>query len=353
MSIDVKASYGAKGDGATDDTAAINAAIAAAHAAGGNAVTFPRGTYICSSAVKLADARYVRLQGDGPSSTILRFTQAAADHGLDMFGADHCQVEDLGIISVGGSPLAAVALGRSTIRDGGNCYFKRLQVEGNWPVGFYAYASELNSFFHCNVVVPGVPLFVTSNNILGYASKTTTVKTGGQSCTYGSWHHGQLSSLAALSASYDAAVVLDNAAQWCFYNPIVGTRGQGLGSNVHLRNLWGATQNAAFFGYHFEPVGARGFLVDGGGLNNLTAIGGWLATPTTSTILVGKSAAGGSISGLTLLSSGSYGGVSYQMVDLDSCVDATIQLGAAAFTMPPRFSGTVMGDYFGTANFLH
>ena len=37
--------YGATGDGSTDDSAAINAAVAAAHAAGGGTVIFPPGTY--------------------------------------------------------------------------------------------------------------------------------------------------------------------------------------------------------------------------------------------------------------------------------------------------------------------
>lgn len=46
--FDVKI-YGAKGDGATIDTPAINKAIAAANAAGGGTVRFPSGTYACYS----------------------------------------------------------------------------------------------------------------------------------------------------------------------------------------------------------------------------------------------------------------------------------------------------------------
>lgn len=45
---DVRA-YGAKGDGATIDTAAVNAAIAAAADAGGGTVIFPAGVYACYS----------------------------------------------------------------------------------------------------------------------------------------------------------------------------------------------------------------------------------------------------------------------------------------------------------------
>ena len=48
VTFDVK-SYGAKGDGVTIDTPAINKAIAAANAGGGGTVRFPPGTYACYS----------------------------------------------------------------------------------------------------------------------------------------------------------------------------------------------------------------------------------------------------------------------------------------------------------------
>jgi polygalacturonase len=41
--------FGARGDGTTLDTGAVNAAIAAAHAAGGGTVVFPAGVYACHS----------------------------------------------------------------------------------------------------------------------------------------------------------------------------------------------------------------------------------------------------------------------------------------------------------------
>lgn len=50
--FNVKA-YGATGDGVTDDIIAINAAIAAAIAAGGGVVFFPAGTYLITAAVNL------------------------------------------------------------------------------------------------------------------------------------------------------------------------------------------------------------------------------------------------------------------------------------------------------------
>jgi len=50
--INVK-TYGAVGDGATDDTAAVNAALAAAYAAGGGVIYFPAGTYLMAGALTI------------------------------------------------------------------------------------------------------------------------------------------------------------------------------------------------------------------------------------------------------------------------------------------------------------
>ena len=41
--------YGAKGDGAAKDTAAVQRAVDAASAAGGGEVLLPKGTYLCGS----------------------------------------------------------------------------------------------------------------------------------------------------------------------------------------------------------------------------------------------------------------------------------------------------------------
>jgi hypothetical protein len=66
--------YGATGDGSTDDTSAVSAAIAAAVAAGGGIVFFPAGTYRLTSALSLGSN--VTLLGTGPAS-ILKMDHAS------------------------------------------------------------------------------------------------------------------------------------------------------------------------------------------------------------------------------------------------------------------------------------
>jgi hypothetical protein len=62
--------YGATGNGTTDDTTAINAATTAAGAAGGGVVYFPPGTYIISAPIVGKDK--VRFVGAGQAATTLK-----------------------------------------------------------------------------------------------------------------------------------------------------------------------------------------------------------------------------------------------------------------------------------------
>ena len=62
--------FGAVGDGVADDTAAVQATIAAAKAAGGGTIFFPKGTYLLSQSVIIIDFSKCRITGE--SGAILK-----------------------------------------------------------------------------------------------------------------------------------------------------------------------------------------------------------------------------------------------------------------------------------------
>lgn len=89
--------FGAEGDGVTDDTAAIQATLNAAKAAGKGRVYLPTGTYLVD-ALALADADYITICGDGPGRTILRMKPNAASAPiLEFIACNHMTVRDLEI----------------------------------------------------------------------------------------------------------------------------------------------------------------------------------------------------------------------------------------------------------------
>lgn len=69
--------YGAFGDGVTDDTAAINAAIAALNASSFDALLFPAGRYIISSALTTITRSRVAIYGQGPRQSFIKQTANA------------------------------------------------------------------------------------------------------------------------------------------------------------------------------------------------------------------------------------------------------------------------------------
>lgn len=72
------AEFGAKGDGVTDDTAAIQAAIDAVHAEGGGEVHIPSGTYILSSSLTIYS--YIKLVGSSQYAVTIKQTNVNAAH---------------------------------------------------------------------------------------------------------------------------------------------------------------------------------------------------------------------------------------------------------------------------------
>jgi parallel beta-helix repeat protein len=130
--LDVR-SFGAKGDGVTDDTAAIQSALDAAGASGGQTVLFPAGTY------KLTDTLFVdsntSLVGVGATSVLL---QTTVDRGTiynrkwdDGTGNSNINVSSLTVDGggVGGIGIAFAGVKGGSVKD---VFVKRLTGYGIW-----------------------------------------------------------------------------------------------------------------------------------------------------------------------------------------------------------------------------
>lgn len=121
------AAYGAKGDGATNDSAAIQAAIDAAAAASGGTVFFPEGSYIVNTGLTVSTA-LIRLVGVGARRSSLR--SAVANTNIITITAVRCAVENLSIFNQvkATSESALVTLGNGAVQ----CVVKDLDMVGGW-----------------------------------------------------------------------------------------------------------------------------------------------------------------------------------------------------------------------------
>lgn len=123
--VDVRA-YGAKGDGVTDDTAAIQAAINL-----GGRISFAPGTYRVTDTLTINQDR-VTLIGAGPNKTIIAFDPASAKTCFDFTkGANsivQCTVQGFGFSSSNSVDKTAIKL-----RDGRHCVVEDIGIsQGAW-----------------------------------------------------------------------------------------------------------------------------------------------------------------------------------------------------------------------------
>jgi len=94
--------YGATGNGVTDDTAAINSAIAAANAflalsgsQRGCIVYFPAGIYLVSAALTAINANGIRIRGEGRGASTILVTNGTGDIFSFTAGNEYCEVDNL------------------------------------------------------------------------------------------------------------------------------------------------------------------------------------------------------------------------------------------------------------------
>jgi Pectate lyase superfamily protein len=127
--------YGAVGDGVTDDTVAIQAAITAAEAAGGGTVFFPPGDYVVNGALVIGHSKTVRLVGSGyvQGSPLTRPTRlirlAGTSTMITAAGTTfaircHLEIRDMSIVG-NGTASKGVFIDR-----GLNCHIDRVRISG-------------------------------------------------------------------------------------------------------------------------------------------------------------------------------------------------------------------------------
>lgn len=133
--INVK-DYGAFGDGVTDDTAAIAAALAALPVGGGT-VYFPPGTYVITAPIAIPRSG-TRLVGDGELASILNIMATSAITAFTLTNVTNVHFEHLGIENTG-----LVAAARFLYTNGIGLYVEHVQI--NYAKGFSAAVFQLGA----------------------------------------------------------------------------------------------------------------------------------------------------------------------------------------------------------------
>lgn len=102
----VKTTYGAVGNGVADDKAAIQTGLNALAAGTIHTLYFPAGTYLLSDQIALTDALAVRVIGEHPATTILKW--AGPGDGRSMFRLNGTAYSTVSRLTIDGNNVSAV-----------------------------------------------------------------------------------------------------------------------------------------------------------------------------------------------------------------------------------------------------
>lgn len=87
--------FNAAGDGVTDDSAALQAAWDSADSAGGGLIVIPPGDYVLETAIEIADANHITIQGYGTASHIIMRAVGAVSAAFSFSNCDNIVIRDL------------------------------------------------------------------------------------------------------------------------------------------------------------------------------------------------------------------------------------------------------------------
>lgn len=112
----VKTTYGAKGDGVTDDTAALQRALNAVGKNGANPVLWiPAGTYVISSMLIVSNVEDISILGQDPSVTIIKWAGSSDGTMFHVSGIDYSRISR---ITFEGAGAAGIIVDQSNTTNG-------------------------------------------------------------------------------------------------------------------------------------------------------------------------------------------------------------------------------------------
>ena len=157
------AAYGAVGNGTTDDSAAIQAAIDAIKTAGSGTLYFPTGVYRvntsldCTGFLGYAGIAYKSIHIKGDSINGSRILGATSGKPIfDFTASGYCSMEKLRITGhSSNTPNVAILLARNSVAGSAGVHnFRRIFVEGQYTKGgIYSFASEENYFDNIRITM--------------------------------------------------------------------------------------------------------------------------------------------------------------------------------------------------------
>ena len=144
-SVSVK-DFGAVGDGTTDDTAAIQAAIDAVQTAGGGTVYVPKGQYKTTDVIRITGkVNLIGANRTDVSAIVAHHTGAAI---LSLKGSTGSCVKFLWFgTDTTTYPKTGITLGRSGVASAGHHLIEHIRIQGYFSVAaVYSIASEVNTW---------------------------------------------------------------------------------------------------------------------------------------------------------------------------------------------------------------